>query len=409
MTKNILFGLLAVAAGITYMPQPAQAVIYTETDIHGVHLRDGDMISASTFGDPDIYIISDAVVHPVSLSGYKRLFLNPEIFGMYAHLGGFSKVHPVTTAVRDHFETSGFFRNCETNNQKVWATEVTGEDSGVLHHVQIDGAAAAQQDPYFFSKVFCINTREENFYPHSINPYTALNQVPSYSRTPADCYYQPIQCITTPCEPVLVCPMPVESPVIIATYPDNGPVGSEVRLFAPGATQTGNTISFGGRLFHDIPDSAPTDGTPILRFQVPSDMAPGSYSVWFSPGNSNLVSSPSKFEVTSPTASFTITSVTVVTVAGSPIQYQANILGSLPNPCYTAYTRVASLPTEHRIDVLVAAIAGQGSCIQTTQELNRGIILGTPYDIANTGYGYNFGDYDLYVNGQLWTRFNVKP
>jgi hypothetical protein len=114
--------------------------------------------------------------------------------------------------------------------------EVTGEDEGILHHVQMTGAQAAAEDARFFDKVFCINTREDNFYARSIHPYMRLADVPRYDRPtcrprpacldseprcllaepaegwcprptpPPGCYYQQVQCVTTPCDPVLVCP-----------------------------------------------------------------------------------------------------------------------------------------------------------------------------------------------------------
>ncbi|KKR13761.1 MAG: hypothetical protein UT43_C0035G0009 [Parcubacteria group bacterium GW2011_GWC1_39_29] len=47
-------------------------------------LTEGNTISAAGSSDPDVYIVNDW--------GYKRLFLNPVIFGMYAHLGGFANM-----------------------------------------------------------------------------------------------------------------------------------------------------------------------------------------------------------------------------------------------------------------------------------------------------------------------------
>jgi len=155
------------------------------TDIFGVLLRDGDLIGASTFGDPDIYIVNTNKffegVHVV-FNGAKRLFLNPTIFSFYGHLGGFGNVRPVTPAVRDSFQTSGLFRNCETNAEPVWAVEVTGEDIGIFHHVQVSGPQAVIEDPNFFKKVFCINSNEERWYAKSIFPYTRLADIPQYSR-----------------------------------------------------------------------------------------------------------------------------------------------------------------------------------------------------------------------------------
>ena len=58
-------------------------------------LKEGDTISAAGSDDPDVYIVNDW--------GYKRLFLNPQIFNLYGHLGGFSAVKNVSPATRDAF------------------------------------------------------------------------------------------------------------------------------------------------------------------------------------------------------------------------------------------------------------------------------------------------------------------
>ncbi len=141
-------------------------------------LTEGDTISADgnpneAGYDPDIYIVNDW--------GYKRLFLNPIIFSFYGHLGGYAQVKKVSATARDAFPTSGLFRNCETNDQRVWGLEVTAEDSGVLHWVNTTGAQAVIDDPNFFRKVFCINNNEFNWYPKG-SDYTSVNQVPDYNR-----------------------------------------------------------------------------------------------------------------------------------------------------------------------------------------------------------------------------------
>jgi hypothetical protein len=138
-------------------------------------LKEGDTISASGSSDPDIYIVNQL--------GFKRLFLNPVIFGFYGHLGGFAKVKAVSPTTRDAFPTSGLFRNCETNDPKVYGVETTGEDTGVLHWVNTTGAQAVSDDPNFFSKVFCINNNEFNWYAKG-TAYTSVNQVPNYNRVP---------------------------------------------------------------------------------------------------------------------------------------------------------------------------------------------------------------------------------
>jgi hypothetical protein len=151
-------------------PTPASQGFVSLT---AVSLKDGDVISAAGSSDPDVYIVNP--------NGYKRLFLNPAIFGFYGHLGGFSKIKGATSVTRDVFVTSGLFRNCETNDKKVYGVETTGEDTGTLHWINTTGEQAVADDPNFFKKVFCINTREFNWYPKG-SDYTTVNQIPDYSR-----------------------------------------------------------------------------------------------------------------------------------------------------------------------------------------------------------------------------------
>ncbi|MDX1607762.1 MAG: hypothetical protein R3251_00930 [Candidatus Spechtbacterales bacterium] len=134
-------------------------------------LNEGNLISAS--GDPDIYIVNE--------HGYKRLFLNPEIFNFYGHLGGFSNVTSITPGVRDAFSTVSYVRNCETNDPKVYAVEVVGEDAGTLHWFNMTGEAAVAEDPEFFKKIFCINNNEFKWYTLS-SEYSSTADVQSYSR-----------------------------------------------------------------------------------------------------------------------------------------------------------------------------------------------------------------------------------
>lgn len=131
-------------------------------------LKEGDVVSAAAYGDPDVFIINNY--------GYKRLFLNEIIFRFYGHLGGFSAVKSVTPATRDAFLTSLLFKNCETNDPTVWALQVTGADSGMLHRLDITHDAAVAQDANFDTKTFCINNNEFNWYPKG-TPYTSLSQV----------------------------------------------------------------------------------------------------------------------------------------------------------------------------------------------------------------------------------------
>ena len=136
-------------------------------------LKEGDLISAIFSDDPDVYIVND--------SGYKRLFLNPEIFNFYGHLGGFVNVKLVTPEVRDAFPTSGLFRNCEINDEKVYGLKSIGEDTGTLHWVNTSGIQAVTDDSNFFKKVFCINNKEFSWYPKGTY-YDSVNKIPTYVR-----------------------------------------------------------------------------------------------------------------------------------------------------------------------------------------------------------------------------------
>ncbi len=164
---------MLLVAGFSYLSVIHKAEAAAKPSDFG--LTEGNTISAAGSDDPDVYIINDW--------GYKRLFLNPVIFGFYGHLGGFANVKSVSPSTRDAFGTSGLFRNCETNDQKVYGVETTGEDTGILHWVNTSGAQAVADDPNFFKKVFCINNNEFNWYSQG-SAYTSVNQVPNYSRTP---------------------------------------------------------------------------------------------------------------------------------------------------------------------------------------------------------------------------------
>jgi len=136
-------------------------------------LKEGNTISAAGTNDPDVYIVNDW--------GYKRLFLNPQIFNLYGHLGGFAAVKNVSPTTRDAFVTSGLFRVDGT--EKVYGIESVSEDVAVLHWVNTSGAQAVLDDPNFFKKVFIINQAEFNLYTVG-STYTSVNQVPSYARVP---------------------------------------------------------------------------------------------------------------------------------------------------------------------------------------------------------------------------------
>src|SRR3989338_8883949 len=171
MKKILFFAVIALAMGSFFVFNTNRVSAVKPTD-YG--LKEGDLISAIFSDDPDVYIINE--------QGYKRLFLNPEIFKFYSHLGGFANIKLVTSEIRDSFPTSGFFRNCEDNDQKVFGTSVEGEDTGRLHWINKSGDQAVHEVPDFFKKVFCINRKEFNWYPRG-NEFKALKDVPRYNRS----------------------------------------------------------------------------------------------------------------------------------------------------------------------------------------------------------------------------------
>lgn len=120
-------------------------------------LKEGDFIRAE--GDHNVYIINDF--------GFKRLILNPKICLQYGHLGQrgcFSAVKMVSPAVRDAFRTSWYAANGETKDGKVYWLEETGEDTAVLHHLNLSGDQFISQGGIFKS-VFLINSLEQKSYP----------------------------------------------------------------------------------------------------------------------------------------------------------------------------------------------------------------------------------------------------
>lgn len=148
------------------------------TSLSEIGLKDGDVIGSSDSGDSDIYIVNQW--------GYKRLFLNPVIFGFYGHLGGFSVVKNLPVSTGNMLIPSGLFRNCETNlagqvDPRVYGLEITGEDTGTLHWINTTGEQAVADDKDFFKKVFCLNNNEFNWYKKG-SDYTSVSQVPVYSR-----------------------------------------------------------------------------------------------------------------------------------------------------------------------------------------------------------------------------------
>lgn len=165
--KNLLrAGLVSVLLLAAVIPKTGYA-----TSPGDFGLKEGDLIRAAEVNDLNIFIINE--------HGYKRLFLNPVIFGFYGHLGGFSAVKNVAVSTRDAFLLSSFYRNCENNDPRIYSLEITGDDTGILHWINIIADQALSQDSNFFKKVFCINNREFSWYPKGTN-YSSLSQTEDY-------------------------------------------------------------------------------------------------------------------------------------------------------------------------------------------------------------------------------------
>jgi hypothetical protein len=131
--KKVLILVVSIAAvsafTYTHALDPAlKDITFCEDLLANSGLKEGDLIGASSSDDPDIYIVNEHC--------FKRLFLNPEIFGFYGHLGGFGQVKDVTSEVRDAFVTSGIFRNCESGDERVQAVEIDSEDDGQFRKIR---------------------------------------------------------------------------------------------------------------------------------------------------------------------------------------------------------------------------------------------------------------------------------
>ncbi|MEK7453131.1 MAG: hypothetical protein AAB614_02750 [Patescibacteria group bacterium] len=166
--KKFIFMLAIFSIAFFGIARDSLAVAPSDYGLH-----EGDLISAVFSNDPDIYIINN--------DGYKRLFLNQDIFNFYGHLGGFFNVKLVTTEVRDAFVTSGLLRNCEANDTKVYGVNINGEDTGTMSWVDVSGNTAVSQDPEFFKKIFCINDKEFKWYPKA-DTFKSVRDVPDYAR-----------------------------------------------------------------------------------------------------------------------------------------------------------------------------------------------------------------------------------
>ena len=185
-------------------------------------LKEGDLISAIFSDDPDVYIINE--------HGFKRLFLNPEIFKFYAHLGGFTNVKLVTSEVRDSFPTVGLFRNCEKNDPKVYGFESDNEDKGKLRWVDTSGEQAVKDDSDFFKKVFCINDKEFKWYKRG-QELKSVKEVSQYHRaTPAVPAVPAIPAIPASSSHPLVSPTITPVPASGSFYPTPAPTSTPIPI-----------------------------------------------------------------------------------------------------------------------------------------------------------------------------------
>src|SRR3989344_880700 len=161
------------ALALLYLLWTSAALAHGEILPREFVLTEGDIIRAASVNDPDVYI-----VNPL---GYKRLVLNPTIFSFYGHFRWLA-IKSIQVGVRDAFPTSTLVRNCENNDSKVYAVEVTEEDKALLHWVNLPAEDAVAQDDDFFKKVFCINAKEFAWYAQSTS-YGSIASIPSYERS----------------------------------------------------------------------------------------------------------------------------------------------------------------------------------------------------------------------------------
>ena len=266
-------------------------------------LKEGDLISAIFSDDPDVYIVNE--------HGFKRLFLNPEIFKFYTHLGGFANIKLVTPEIRDSFPTSGYFRNCEDNDKKVYGTSVEGEDGGRLHWINKSGDQAVQEDPDFFKKVFCINRKEFNWYPRG-NEFKLLKEVPKYTRQEGE-------------EKFVICHHPASDSVSFET----------IRVASPSLEahfQHGD--SHGACPTYILPSLTPTPvptATPPLVTVSPSPISSPSFTVTPTP-----TSTPTITTSPSPTTSVSFSPTPVPTTMVAPtMSTPPSSTGPTPTPTPT--------------------------------------------------------------------------
>ncbi len=154
LTPFVLSVATTVFKGPVSPPEPEYPGENVQPEDYG--LKEGDLIRAE--GDFDIFIINQY--------GYKRLFLNPAIFEMYGHLGGWEDIKTVSPDVRNAFITSTHYRY--SDSPKVYHLEVTGEDVGTLRWINM-AADNFQAQGGTSNAIFTINKSELDWYPKGAN------------------------------------------------------------------------------------------------------------------------------------------------------------------------------------------------------------------------------------------------
>jgi len=150
LTPFVLSVATTVFSGPVSPPEPENPGENAQPEDYG--LKEGDLIRAE--GDFDIFIINQY--------GFKRLFLNPAIFEMYGHLGGWDDIKTVSPDVRDAFITSTHYRY--SGSPKVYHLEVSGEDTGTLQWINMTANDFTAQGGTA-NAIFTINKSELDWYP----------------------------------------------------------------------------------------------------------------------------------------------------------------------------------------------------------------------------------------------------
>ncbi|MDO8496202.1 MAG: peptidoglycan-binding protein [bacterium] len=324
-------------------------------------LKEGDLISAIFSDDPDVYIINE--------HGFKRLFLNPEIFKFYTHLGGFFNVKLVTKEVVNTFPTSGLFRDCESNDQRVYGVDIGGEDTGQLHWVNTTGEQAVKDDPDFFKKVFCINKKEFDWYPKG-NLLNTVKDVPDYERMG--------ESTTSLHEEITVSSSFKEvGQAVICHYPPGDP--SKPETLAVGASAVKSHLAHGDTVGSC---SAPSSSTTPVPTLTPAPSITPTVSILPNP-------------VASSSYSPTPTPATTASQSYSPTPTP------IPTPISTTST---SSPTPTPTPTPTPAVTSDTTQPSTPTGLSVTVISSSQINLSWNASTDNVGveGYKIYRNGAIW-------